>query len=342
MSGIACAGNWVLDRSKFIKYYPEISGHTTIYKSVPSIGGGALNALAALTKLQPDFPLHGMGLIAGETLRGKELMRLCKEENINMDFVKSVPGQSSFTDAMILPDGSRTQFHCPGVNDLFKPEDVSIDQLKAAKVKLFYLGHLMILAGMDAADETYGVKSARLLHDVQQAGIKTVIDIISNPSLSYEKLVLPALPYADYLICNEFEAEQITKDKIRRVHGRLSLPGLKNAAEKMLRLGVKNTVVIHSPESSYAMDCDGNQYHQNPLKIPADCVIDTCGAGDTFCAGMLYGIHEDWDMQKCLLLASCTAGAAVTSNTNTAGILPLADTLALADKWPPETSNVVL
>ena len=42
---------------------------------------------------------------------------------------------------------------------------------------IFHLGYLLLLGGMDAPDEEYGTKAARLLAKVQAAGIKTSVDI---------------------------------------------------------------------------------------------------------------------------------------------------------------------
>ena len=333
-TGLACVGNWVLDRSKFLDYYPEINGHTTIQKSVPCPGGGALNVLMALSKLEAKFPTYGIGVV-GTTLRAQELMRLCRTDNINTDYVQMVEGQSSFTDAMILPDGSRTQFHCPGVNDLLNPEHVPIHELKKKKVKLFYLGHLMILAGMDAKDKIYGTKSAKLLHDIQQAGMETVIDFVSNPSKPYDKLVAPAIPYTDHVVCNEFEAEQLSGIKTREIHGRLTHERLQATAKKIFKMGAKKSVVIHSPEIAYCLLANNKEYHQQSLNIPPEKIIGSCGAGDAFCAGILYGLHENWPMQKTLLLANCTAAASLTRETNSDGIKSLEETLALAKIWKP-------
>lgn len=332
MTGIACAGNWVLDRSKFIKHYPNITGHTTIHKTTSSAGGAALNILMALAKLKVDVPTYGIGLI-GKGYRAKELQQLCLAEHINTDYVQLLEGESSYTDAMTLPDGSRTQFHCPGINNIFAPEHVPINELKNKGVKQFYLGHLMILEGMDAQDTEFGTKSAHLLKDVQQAGIETIVDIVSNPSLSYEKLVHPTLPYVDHLICNEFEAGQLTNIQTQDANDTFILEHIKSAAKKIIELGVKKNIIIHMPQGAYCLTTDGKEYFQDSCKIPRNEIVASCGAGDAFAAGVMYGIHENWNMQKALLLGVCAAGSSLTDETNAGGIKPLDETLALAEIW---------
>ena len=57
------------------------------------------------------------------------------------------------------------------------------------------------------------------------------------------------------------------------------------------------------------------------------------GAGDAFCAGVLYGLHEGWDLQRCLLTGVCIAAASLADATCTAGVRPLKTSLALAKKF---------
>ena len=51
---------------------------------------------------------------------------------------------------------------------------------------------------------------ARFLHDTQQAGIKTSLDMVSDSSYDYKQKVLPALKYCNYLIVNEIESGMIS------------------------------------------------------------------------------------------------------------------------------------
>ena len=63
-------------------------------------------------------------------------------------------------------------------------------------------------------------------------------------------------------------------------------------------------------------------------------VVDAIGAGDAFCAGMLLGIHERWEIEKSLLLAVCSAAMSLSEPGCTEACTNLTDTLALAEKFP--------
>ena len=56
-------------------------------------------------------------------------------------------------------------------------------------------------------------------------------------------------------------------------------------------------------------------------------------AGDAFCAGMLLGLHEGWDLPRCLLTAVCVAASSLSHPTCTGGVKSLKATLALASKY---------
>jgi sugar/nucleoside kinase (ribokinase family) len=72
---------------------------------------------------------------------------------------------------------------------------------------------------------------------------------------------------------------------------------------------------------------------QPALKVPAKYIQGTAGAGDAFCAGVLYGLHEGWELKRCLETAVCTAAASLSDPTCTGGMKPLTACLALAKKF---------
>ena len=69
------------------------------------------------------------------------------------------------------------------------------------------------------------------------------------------------------------------------------------------------------------------------MKLPPKYIAGTAGAGDAFCAGVLYGLHEDWGLQRCLLTGVCIAAASLAEATCTAGVKSLSTSLGLARKF---------
>ena len=162
------------------------------------------------------------------------------------------------------------------------------------------------------ADDEYGTKMARLLHNVQQKGIKTSIDVVSETGDRFAKLVTPVLKYTDYCIINELEAQQTTGILLRDENGTLHTENLPLALAKLKELGVSTWAVIHCPELGCGLDEHG-KYHKVPsLKLPAGYIKGTVGAGDAFCAGILYAAEMDIPMEEALQLGACTAAASLS------------------------------
>jgi sugar/nucleoside kinase (ribokinase family) len=231
-----------------------------------------------------------------------------------------------------MGNGRRTFFHNRGANALWDGEDLDF---KKSKARIFHLGYLLLLDALDAPDKTYGTKAARLLSRAQEAGLKTSVDVVSEDSDRFGKVVSPALKYVDYCILNEIEAGKTAGFKIRDVEGKLDTVSLRHAAGALLQMGVKEVVVIHFPEGSFARTRKGEDYWQSSLNLPGKYIAGTAGAGDAFCAGMLYGLHEEWPLDKCLMTGVCAAAASLSDPTCTGGMQPLDSCLALAKKYRP-------
>jgi len=195
------------------------------------------------------------------------------------------------------------------------------------------LGYLLLLDALDEPDGTYGTKAARLLATAQAAGVKTCVDVVSEDSERFPKIVTPALKHVDYCILNEIEAGKTTGFKIRNAEGRLDTVALRHAAGALLQHGVRELVVIHYPEGAFVRTRKGEDFWQSSLKLPPKYIAGTAGAGDAFCAGVLLGLHEGWDLQKCLLTGVSIAAASLSDATCTAGVKSLNSSLALAKKF---------
>ena len=65
----------------------------------------------------------------------------------------------------------------------------------------------------------FGTVAARLLHDAQDAGFLTSIDVVSEDGDRFAEVVLPALKFTDYCLLNEFEAERTAGIPIRTAQG---------------------------------------------------------------------------------------------------------------------------
>jgi sugar/nucleoside kinase (ribokinase family) len=330
-SGILAGGNWIIDQVKLIDVLPQRESLANISGQSQGTGGAPYNVLIDLAKLGVEFPLSAAGLVGKDAL-GQFILDDCQKHKIDTKLLRmAAAGATSYTDVMTeAGEGRRTFFHYRGVNVHWCGDDIDF---KKTKARIFHLGYLLLLDALDLPDKVYGTKAAALLADAQAAGLKTSVDVVSENSDRFARIVSPALKQTDYCILNEIEAGKTTGFKIRLADGTLDTVALRHAAGALLQLGVREVVVVHFPEGGFARTRDGKDYWQSSLKLPPKYIGGTAGAGDAFCAGTLLGLHEGWDLQRCLLTAVCVAAASLSDPTCTAGVKSLTAALALAKKY---------
>lgn len=313
--GIISAGNWIIDKVKIIDVLPERDMLANIKEVVFGTGGCPFNVLVGLAKMKTGIPLQGIGVI-GDDVEGEYILKTLEENNINSNhIIKTKDRPTSYTDVMTEEKtGNRTFFHYRGANALLDEQHFQHIESNAA---IFHLGYLLLLDKLDAKDEKYGVKAARILDKLRRQGFKTSIDVVSESSDRFKKIVTPCLPYTDYLIVNEVEAGQITGLEIRKNDNTINQNNLFEAAESLLNKGVNNIIVIHFPEGGYAQTKEGIKHFEPSFKVKEDEIRGTAGAGDAFCAGMLYALHEKWPLEKSLSFANASARFNLTSPTCT-------------------------
>lgn len=329
--GIIAGGNWIIDQVKVIDRYPARESLANIRSQHQGTGGAPYNVLLNLAKLETRLPLAAAGLVGKDAL-GTTILNDCKKHKIDTKFLKSTPAApTSYTDVMTEEAGGvRTFFHLRGANALWKGEGLDFAKTKA---RIFHLGYLLLLDALDAADAKFGTRAARLLAAAQAAGLKTSVDVVSEDSDRFSSVVSPALKHTDYCILNELEAGRTAGFKIRQDDGSLDTVCLRHAAGALLQQGVSELIVIHFPEGAFARTRKGEDVWQSAVKLPAKQVQGMAGAGDAFCAGVLYGLHEGWELKRCLETGVCAAAASLSDPTCTGGMKSLNACLALGKKY---------
>ena len=330
--GLLAGGNWIVDQVKMVDVYPLRDRLANILdKTAQGSGGAPYNVLVDLAKVGVEFPLWAAGLI-GKDPFGAYILNDCQTHQVDTKYLAvTTEADTSYTDVMTeRTDGHRTFFHYQGANALWTGKDLDFRKVPA---KLFHLGYLLLLDGLDQEDFRFGTKAARLLSAARDAGLKTSVDVVSEDGDRFAKVVVPALKYVDYCILNEFEAGKITGFKVRQPDGKLDTVAARHAAGTLLQHGVKELIVIHFPEGAFARTRKGEDCFQSSVKLPEKWVAGTAGAGDAFCAGVLLGLHEGWELKKSLQTAVCMAAACLSHPTCTQGMTPLAECMALGQKY---------
>ncbi|CAM3715831.1 carbohydrate kinase family protein (plasmid) [Agrobacterium radiobacter] len=325
-NGIACAGNWIVDVVHTASHWPNKGDLVRLSGRHIGVGGGAANVLTDLASFDAPFPLAAIGCV-GPDANGDIIRAHCEKIGVQTSGLLSVAGTLTAYDEVIsVPGDSRTFFYHGGANDIFNVGDVPVEDLAADGYRIFYLGYLMLLGELDRLREDGTTGASLLLQRVRDAGMITCVDLVSDSNPAFRTIVAPSLPHCDYLIVNEIEAGRASGMTVRGPKGELLHDQLVQASEGLIAAGVKQAVVIHAPEGALWAGV-----HSEALWIPSkpvspDKIVSPVGAGDAFCAAVVYGIHENWPNRKTLEIAHLAAVACLGGATATDGI-PAMNTL---------------
>ncbi len=339
-NGIIVAGHMCVDVLKKIESYPEACNLTTIQAVTQSMGGIVPNCIQDLAIIDPTLPLKAVGLV-GDDDYGKFIREgLDAYPNIDISGVK-IKGQTSFTDVM-YDSVARTraffQFH--GVNDEFTEDDIDF---RITKGDILHVGYILLMDALDREDPEYGTHMARLLARAQQAGVKTSIDIVSEESERYSRIVTPALKYTDYCIINEIESSKITGIPAKDENGDIIEANMPKILKGLRDKGVANWIIIHCRDASYGLDVDGTYVRMDAIDIPRSMIAGTTGAGDAFCSGVLYAAYTGMTMTEAMFFGTAVASCSILTPGASDGIRSYKDTLAFAAEYPaPKTETVKL
>jgi sugar/nucleoside kinase (ribokinase family) len=328
--GILAGGNWIVDAVKIVDTWPKQDALANILSEHKGTGGSPFNVVVDIALMGASVPLAGVGLV-GNDENGRWIIDGCRKLGIDTTELQhddSAP--TSYTDVMtVQSNGRRTFFHARGANAKLDSQHFDFTKTNA---KIFHLGYLLLLDRVDSPHPEYGTVGAEILARAQAAGLKTSIDCVSEDSDRFARVVLPALKHVDYCIMNEFEAQRVTGREIR-IDETLDKDALQQAMRELLQAGVRERVVIHYPEGACALGHDGVLHEHGSVRLPADYIKGAAGAGDAFTAGVLLGWHEGLSITESLRYGVCAAAANLSDSTCTGGLLPLAECLALGDRY---------
>ena len=173
-----------------------------------------------------------------------------------------------------------------GANVLLDENDVNSAELDFANADV-------VLTQLETLDEPI-LAAAKLAKKYEKP-------FILNPA-PYRPLSSELLAMVDYITPNETEAGYLTGIEIN------SVDDAKAAAEKLMKMGVKNVIITLGVNGAYYTD-GKREIHVPGIKVNA---IETTGAGDAFNGGFATAIGEGMDIAAALKFANCTAAISVT------------------------------
>ena len=245
-------------------------------------GGSTANIAVGLSRLGETVSFFGK---AGDDANGKVICDSFHADGVDTAYLKIEPGNSSGGAFIAVDEDGERVIYSLGGNTLYESWS-EIDPASFVGVEGLYIG--------ETFDEV-GVEAAKLAH---QHGAKVFFGpggIMCSYGLEYLGVVLE---HTDYLLVNLPEAKMLSGCDTKEA-----------AIERLLEAGAKNLILTEGKNGSGCYSKEGC------LTAPAFPVkaVDTTGAGDTFTAGLLHAMSQNFPIEQALRFAAACAATAVQS-----------------------------
>jgi ribokinase len=265
-------GQCSLDILGQVDNYPALDEKAELNSLLVQGGGPVATALVTLSRLGVPVAIAGA---VGDDDFGRQIREGLIQENVDCTYLMQ-SSQSASQVAFVAVDakGHRNIFWHRGTAHPVIPK--RLPSLLSDSVRILHLDGLHLDPAIAAA------KLARC-----QAVI-TVLDAGTLRS-GIEEL----LPFIDYLVVSEKFARQF----VGRDDPEAAIQGL-------LSYGSVVVTVTMGGSGSLSMGKSGQPFHQPAFVVET---IDTTGCGDVFHGGYIYGLLQDWPLQRTVRFAAACA-----------------------------------
>ncbi len=291
---VLCIGHSSWDITVPVDDYPTENVKYRFNEKYAAGGGPAGNAAYLLGKWGVDTVI---ATSIGSDDYGTKIKKEFQSVNVNTDYVEtSYEKDTSFSFILVnKKNGSRTVFN------------VTSEHLPLKKLTYEFTPDIILTDGHDYATSQNAISKYPHAISVIDAGrpVQEVIELCK---------------YIKYIVCSKEFAETVTGLKMDFNNPQT----LVNVYTKLQNKYPNSNIVI-TLESHGALYQVNNQIKIMPgLKCN---VVDTTGAGDTFHGAFVYGLANNFDMEKVITLANIAAGLSVQKMGSRLAIPALSDVL---------------
>jgi len=305
MAQVGCAGLLVEDIfcGPVTALPPEGALH--LLEDMPVRAGGcAANVAIDLAKQGISVEVAGC---VGRDSAGALLFSTLEAHHIGSSAVVQAGDWPTSKTVILLIEGQdRRYFHVAGANRAFKVDHLSREW--AAGLKVFYLGGLFALPGIDLS------ALGEFLCFCRASGVITVVDVVCPRQLHGVAELTDLLPHIDVFVPNEDEARAFTGV----TDGFDQLRAFQNA-------GARTVIITRGHQGAVAAQ-DGSFWRCGSYQMNA---VDPSGSGDAFASGLIRGLLSRWTLPQTLRYASALGASA----TRTAGTTDAVFTAAEAESF---------
>ena len=273
-------------------------------------GGNAMTAALNLCKMGVDSRMIGK---VGDDIFGKFLVERLIAGGVSADGVKVDKEVQTSVSVVLLDKGERSFLHCVGANATFCYDDVDFSVIEDSDL-VFVTGSFL----MDTFD---GEQTVRFLKKCKEMGKTTLLDVCFDARGRWGEIINPALPYIDFFMPSIDEAKEIAKTN--------GTPD--EIADVFCSLGAKNIVIKLGSRGSYLRLC-GEKKGKTFPPVKVDRVVDTTGAGDSFCSGFIAAYARGLEPEECMKIANAVGALCVTEKGATTGIKTFNETIKFLEE----------
>ena len=329
--GVLSAGTFCVDFNKSIARWPQEDTSNEVMAIDRQGGGSGFNMALDLKRLDPFFPVQAMGVVGDDDL-GRFLFHECDAHGVDRAALHALPGGVTMSvDAFnVASNGRRTHFYHQGVAAEMTPDSFDFSSTPARILHLGLPGAHKAMDGPWRGDANGWVA---VLRQARASGLAANLELMTTKADRLAELGRPCLPHLDWLIVNDYEIGALAGRETRRRDGSTDAAVVAHAIDETLALGAMRWAAAHFPEGAVVGGRDGSRVVLGSVAVPAGAIVGANGAGDAFAAGMLYGLHEQWPIAKCLELGHACAAASMRAVSTTGGVATVAECLALAKQW---------
>jgi sugar/nucleoside kinase (ribokinase family) len=288
MADVLCIGNIQFDvLARPLRTLPQPGTLARVDEIRFSLAGNGVNTAAGLARL--GIPTALFGMVSGDFLGDHALAQLAVA-GVDTSLVERHPEACSGVSLIaVAPDGERSITFTNGANELFRLDDVSDALL--GQVRVLCVGSVFVLPQLT------GEALAGLFQRARAAGVVTVLDVCWDGEGRGFQLLAPCLPFTDLFAPSLAEGRQLTGQEEPAA-----------IAAALLAAGAGAVGVKLDRDGCYlARGAEGWHIPTTPLEA-----VDSTGAGDTWMAGMVAGLHRGLPLPECGRLANRAAAFAIT------------------------------
>lgn len=247
------------------------------------------------------FPLAKLGMksyiigVLGEDLYGREIIKEVKNYGLSRAGIEvKKESKTGICVSLVKEDGERLFLSYLGSLSLFDEESVKRHREIMRRTDYLLLTGCFTLPGI-------GIKGTRnIFQQVKKEGKITLLDPGWNTqgwSKEIRREFFSLLKYVDVFLPNEKEAQELT-----------GLDTAEKAARKIFSSGCREVIIKQGKKGSLGMNSEG-VVKQRGFRVK---VIDTTAAGETFNAGILYGLVKGWKTERRMHFANALCSLVIS------------------------------